>query len=89
MLGLWVLLPQHQSPSSPHDSLGVLHPTAGSLPLHKVLWRSLPSLVQAWLNHSPSEYGFVGGDVNQEDLPGILSPAMRVLSALQKPRKVL
>lgn len=35
-------------------------PTAGSLPA-RFFGRGLPSLVQAWLNHSPSEYGFVGG----------------------------
>lgn len=61
MLGLWVLLPQHPvSPLLPWQLGRVLHPHSWLLTC-KVLWEGLPSLVQAWLNHSPSEYGFVGG----------------------------
>ena len=62
-------------------------PTAGSLPA-RFFRRGLPSLVQAWLNQSPSEYGCGGGGCEPSRFAGILSPANEGLECSSTPRKV-
>lgn len=87
MLGLWVLLPQHPVSLFSHDSLGGTSSPQLAPYLQGPLGEAFPPLFRPGLITVPVNMGLWEGDVNQEDLPGILSPAMRVLSALQRQGK--
>ena len=85
---LWVLLPQHPVSLFSHDSLGGTSSPQLAPYLQGSLGEAFPPLFRPGLITVPVNMGLWEGDVNQEDLPGILSPANEGPECSSTPRKV-